>query len=58
MDIRDEVKEIDNRYRGLLVGSEVRPGRPWWEARIPVLAGEELTDDFANSYGVTVTVVQ
>ncbi|TCC19247.1 hypothetical protein [Kribbella sindirgiensis] len=55
--VRDEVAEIDGRYRAILLDDEVRPGRPWWEARVPRLAGEELAGDFASSYGVSVTVV-
>jgi hypothetical protein len=55
--VRDEIGEIDRRYKALLLEDEVRPGRPWWEARIPRLAGEELAEDFASRYGVTVTVV-
>lgn len=55
--VRDEIDQIDARYQSLLLAEEVRPDRPWWEARIPRLAGEELAAHFAAQYGVTVTVV-
>jgi len=41
-----------------LLDDEVRPGRPWWEARVPKFAGEELARDFADRYGVSVTIVR
>jgi len=55
--IRAEVDTIDERYRQILLEVDVEPGKPWWEARIPRLAGEELAADFLSRYGVSVEVV-
>jgi hypothetical protein len=55
--VRDEIAAVDERYRALLGEVEVRPGRPWWEARVPRLAGAELAEDFETTYGVRVAVV-
>jgi hypothetical protein len=55
--VREEVAAIDDRYRVLLLDSDVRPGRPWWEASVPRIAGEELAADIKERYGVNIDVV-
>jgi hypothetical protein len=55
--VREEVAAIDDRYGALLLDSDLRPGRPWWEARVPRIAGEELAADFKERYGVNVDIV-
>ncbi|GAA1568356.1 hypothetical protein [Kribbella karoonensis] len=56
--VREEIGQVDARYRALLLEPEVRPGRPWWEARIPRLAGRELAEDFVTEYGVRVAIAE
>ena len=55
--VREEIAAIDARYRALLGEEEVRPSHPWWEARVPRFAGEEVAADLMARYGVTVDVV-
>lgn len=55
--VREQIAAIDDRYRALLLEPDVRPGHPWWEARVPRVAGEELAADFKARYGVNVDVV-
>ncbi|WP_433159649.1 hypothetical protein [Kribbella sp. CA-247076] len=56
--VREEVAAVDERYRALLLDTEVRPGRPWWEARVPRIACEELAADFKASYDVEIAVAE
>ncbi|TWD73102.1 hypothetical protein FB561_6987 [Kribbella amoyensis] len=55
--VRAQVSEVDEKYRAILRPEIDRPTRPWWEARLPRLAGAELAEEFRLRYGVEVEVV-
>ncbi|MDT7723837.1 MAG: hypothetical protein QOI21_413 [Actinomycetota bacterium] len=55
---REKLVEIDSRLRAVLrpERAEEDPAVPWWLARIPRYAGQELADNLATWYGVQVEV--
>ena len=57
-EFHERLIELDNRLISILaVGPQVRPGSPWWRARLPKYGGPELAEDAARLFGATVEVV-
>jgi hypothetical protein len=58
---RARVREVDERFRALLRPDVTVPDNPdpdrWWRSGVPARAGEELAADFADRYGIDVTVI-
>jgi hypothetical protein len=54
--VEEQVQEIDERYRALLLDQILFPDLPWWGATFPRYAGPRMAAELLSTYGLTVEV--